>query len=54
MIRVAVTKFSESRAFKINRKINPNEKEKDRNIFFKKILKVAISAKKSDTKNKPI
>lgn len=49
-VKATVTKFSESSAFKINKKINPKVIDKERKIFFKKILKVDNNAKYKDVK----
>lgn len=49
-----VTKFSESNALSIKRKIIPKDIDDDKKIFFKKILMVKLIAKKNGVKNPKI
>jgi len=43
--KIPVTKFKESKAFKISKKIKPKDKEAEMEIFFRKIFKVNIKDK---------
>lgn len=54
IIKIPVTKFKESKAFKISRKIKHRAKDKDTKIFFKKRFKVKAIAKNKGPKNKLI
>lgn len=54
IITRAVTILSESRAFKISRKIIPKEREKETGRLFKKILKVNAIVKNKGIKSKLI
>lgn len=45
IVKAAVTIFKESKAFKINKKINPKEITEEKIIFLKNKLKVKVDAK---------
>lgn len=53
MVNMPVTKFKESNALRINRKIKPELKNKEKD-FLNRILNVSINAKIKVPKNKTI
>lgn len=54
IIAAPVTMLRELRAFKNNKKINPRATDEEMDIFFRKKLRVNVSAKNNGIKNERI